>query len=1268
MKRACDEWQAVRKGGLAKRVIAALVAVAMLGGLGYATASTAVAQDDTTQQQAQQTEQSAKTTSESQDGKTSDSEATSKKAATDETSADDSAEDTNTTDADAGVEAQNGADETAVQAANEQAATPVADGGSPESGSLLLDESFKNSTFGDANWTTADSACLTAATSGSLKCKNTQDSRDIQGENGKGYLQLTDNSENQKAAVLYNQPVISKSGLHVTFDYYMYQTSGAGKYTTPADGISFFLTDGAATLSKAGTSGAALGYATSDDDGIGGSSKRGEGVAQGVLGIGFDRFGNFSQQNATGTKSDKGYARLTGGEDCGQWQDPKGANSVTVRGAGKIDSDGNWNNGYCIVASENVAAGLGSGKATKSEDDANGKSVDITIAPVTDDSATTQRLTVKIAGETVLEKDIDRLPDSVKFGFSASTGADHQVQLIRGLKVYSVNKLSQLDLVKSVDKDKYPDADSHTFNVGDEVPYTFVVRNSGTTTLNNVVVNDPNITNVSCGTDTLAANQQTTCSGTLTLTEDMVGSEGHFTNTATASGTDDEGNAVNSPQASVTIKAITPLGPPEKHKRIKKNSDNNYTVNVDVTGAANSSTITSTQPVDFTLVLDVSGSMEEEIVDGQGSTKKLAALKSAVNNFLGEAAEINEQSGSELIRVGLVKFAGKESSEVGDDRYEEGRFVYNYSQIVSPLTADMSDLKNKVSALRHNGATRADLGFKHASTVMRGSTVMSGARTDAKRVVIFFTDGTPTKVSDFDEDVANSAVTYAKSLKDSGAIVYSIGVFDGANPSSIEEDQKNQFMNAVSSNYPHATAYDKLGTGSNAGYYKVVSNVSDLKSIFEKIQTNETTDGFTNVSIEDTLSKYVELSGKNYTVTAKDANGKEVTLKENSDYTLTYDESAKKFTVVFQNMLQDGVTYTLSYNVKPTQEAYDEYAANGYGGTVGDADTDLDGSTTSSGQLGFHSNESACLAYTANGKRHVCSDNPYPHPVIQVVSSTLHIEKQWSGDGEKPASINVTIKQGNSDYKTVTLTPDDNGNWSTDVIIPAGESKTYTVTENDPGNQWNVSYQHKVGDGNLADGNAVTVPQSATSQTATVIVTNKQALVTLPADSITVSKKVVGTNTGHDFSFTMIATGDNAGKVTWPRTDQSKSKVTISQVSQTQVKSATFGDELTFPAANATYTFQVTEDKPTDTTGWKYDDSEQTVTVTVSYDETQKKWTAVASPAEVTFTNRYIAVASLPLTGGTTDRQWLMIGGGIAGMAMLMIGAAGIWRGRKRLV
>ena len=884
MKRACDEWQAVRRGGLAKRVIAALAAVAMVGGLGYATASTAVAQDDVTQQTEQTVET---TTNESQDEGTSDSEETNGETAADETTADANKMDADT-EADADV--QNGADEAAVQTANDPA--PVSDGDSGDSsndGSLLLDETFKNSTFGESgSWIHLDSACLTAASSGDLKCTNTSGSTAIQGADGKGYLQLTDNSTGKKASVLYNQPVISKNGLHVTFNYYMYGsgTSSEGN----GDGISFFLTDGAAELTSTGPSGAALGYATNDEDGIS-TQEREEGVAQAVLGIGLDRYGNFSKQNDASTTN-----RVTGGDDC-TTQGTQAGNSVTVRGAGELDSNNKWNSGYCIVASQTVSGGLGTGSATKAETDSNGKTVDITIDPITDDSATTQHLIVKIAGELVIDTNIDRLPDSVKLGFSASTGAATQVQLVRGLKVHSVDTLSQLELVKSVNKDKYPDADSHTFNVGDEVPYTFVVRNSGTTTLSNVAVNDPNIANVTCAAAELVSNQQTTCSGTLILTEDMVDSEGHFTNTATATGTDTDGNTVTSPEASVTIKAIKPLGAPEKHKRIKKNDNNTYTVNVDVTGAASSSTITTTEPVDFTLVLDVSGSMSEKM----GSVTKLQALQSAVNNFLDEAAEINKgaQSGSELVRVGLVKFAGNASDNVGIDTYKDGRNTYNYSQVVSGLTADMDGLKTKMSALTAGGATRADYGFQYASAVMKE------ARSDAKQVVIFFTDGTPTKSSNFDATVANQAVVYAKSLKDNGAAVYSIGVFSGADPTSTTE-RENQFMHAVSSNYPYATEYSNRGEGSNAGYYKTATNASDLNSIFEEIRKSETTTyGFTNVSIEDTLSGYVELSDKNYAVTAKDANGNEVTLEEGKDYTLTYDESAKKFTVVFQNMLQE---------------------------------------------------------------------------------------------------------------------------------------------------------------------------------------------------------------------------------------------------------------------------------------------------------------------------------------------------------------------------
>lgn len=214
------------------------------------------------------------------------------------------------------------------------------------------------------------------------------------------------------------------------------------------------------------------------------------------------------------------------------------------------------------------------------------------------------------------------------------------------------------------------------------------------------------------------------------------------------------------------------LGAPEKHKRIKKNDNGSYTVNVDVKGASSTTTVTTTQPIDFTLVLDVSGSMDDPM-SKTDRTKRLDALKEAVKAFLDEAANTNTEAGSELVRVGLVKFAGDKTDKIGDDMYRSGGYTYNYSQIVSNLTADMNGLKNKVSKLKAAGATRADNGFNRAVKVM-GS---ASARTDAKKVVIFFADGSPTSSSGFEGKVANKAVEAAKELKDGGATVYSIGIF-----------------------------------------------------------------------------------------------------------------------------------------------------------------------------------------------------------------------------------------------------------------------------------------------------------------------------------------------------------------------------------------------------------------------------------------------------------------------------------------------------------
>lgn len=730
------------------------------------------------------------------------------------------------------------------------------------------------------------------------------------------------------------------------------------------------------------------------------------------------------------------------------------------------------------------------------------------------------------------------------------------------------------------------------------------------------------------------------------------------------------------------------LGAPEKHKRIKKNDNGSYTVNVDVKGASSTTTVTTTQPIDFTLVLDVSGSMDDPM-SKTDRTKRLDALKEAVKAFLDEAANTNTEAGSELVRVGLVKFAGDKTDKIGDDMYRSGGYTYNYSQIVSNLTADMNGLKNKVSKLKAAGATRADNGFNRAVKVMDSAS----ARTDAKKVVIFFADGSPTSSSGFEGKVANKAVEAAKELKDGGATVYSIGIFASADPSSLSS-KENQFMHAVSSNFPKAIAYNDCGDGDkDAGYYKAAKNASELNAIFDEIQKSETTtSAYINVVMEDTLSEYAELAGSDYKVVAKDSSGQAVALTKDVDYTLTYDENAKKFTVRFLKALAHNVTYTLEYNVKPTQNAYNDYASNlntgkdGYAGVKGDADTDLDGNTTSSNQPGFHTNDSACLAYSADGVDHACGGNPYPHPVIQVVSSTLHIEKQWSGDGDKPESITVDIKQGNDTYKTVTLKRDDSGKWSTDVIIPAGAQKTYTVTEVEPDSHlWKASYQHKVGNGALADGNVVTVPESMASQNATVVITNtlKQTMLT---HAIGVQKELVGRDWKDSDEFTFKLKADDSNPdAPMPASCKNQSACTVTVKRDSSDDHVAYFGDITYDAGEAEYTYLVTENAG-NVSAMYYSQAEYRVVVSVMKDGTSGEWRAVVesvtqlktdygvagsnwdSTRPMLFTNKYISASSLPLTGRMgAERWWQLAASGIGVLALLAVAAADQWRRKKRL-
>lgn len=195
------------------------------------------------------------------------------------------------------------------------------------------------------------------------------------------------------------------------------------------------------------------------------------------------------------------------------------------------------------------------------------------------------------------------------------------------------------------------------------------------------------------------------------------------------------------------------------------------------------------------------------------TSTRLDALKNAANSFIDKADELNKEmnDSAKHHHIAITTFASNATT-------------------VQNLTDNASSLKTSVNNLTANGATRADLGMSQAQTVL------NGARDGAQKVVIFFTDGVPTSGNSFEDKVANDTIEASKTLKDAGALVYSIGIFDGADENNTA-DQTNRYMQGVSSNYPDATAYTALGARNPDGkkYYRSAQDAGELNSVFNEI-------------------------------------------------------------------------------------------------------------------------------------------------------------------------------------------------------------------------------------------------------------------------------------------------------------------------------------------------------------------------------------------------------------------------------------------------
>lgn len=253
-------------------------------------------------------------------------------------------------------------------------------------------------------------------------------------------------------------------------------------------------------------------------------------------------------------------------------------------------------------------------------------------------------------------------------------------------------------------------------------------------------------------------------------------------------------------------------------------------------------------PLDIVLVLDVSGSMEDPITSTD-TTKRITILKDSINQFIEEFAKNNSKQSDEKYqsRISIIKFAGDKSDKVGNDTYTENRYRYNYTQIMNDFFTATNDNKAKledvVNSISPAGATRSDFAMELALKQINQSK-NDESRKDAKRIVFFVTDGQPTTLNNFDDDVANKAITASEEIK-KDAEVYTFGMFSLTDPSITghvgsgswsDAEKFNAYMHGVSSNYSDAQSYKNLGTrAENSAYYMEAKSSNEATAIFDSV-------------------------------------------------------------------------------------------------------------------------------------------------------------------------------------------------------------------------------------------------------------------------------------------------------------------------------------------------------------------------------------------------------------------------------------------------
>lgn len=712
---------------------------------------------------------------------------------------------------------------------------------------------------------------------------------------------------------------------------------------------------------------------------------------------------------------------------------------------------------------------------------------------------------------------------------------------------------------------------------------------------------------------------------------------------------------------------------PSNNKSIVKTDGGDgdeYTLYLTASGDSTSSTVTTATPADIVLVMDKSGSMKGDL-----DSNAQEAANALANKLL--TTDNSDLSKDRQVRMAVVTFSTNAS-------------------LKQPFTTNASEINNAVKG-DPEGGTNWEAALKQANDLQ--------GRPGVKKHIIFLSDGDPTyRISDYPIGCGGwgNRCNPDDSWPTTPKGVHGAGSSDrkGYNYAAALAEANRRGDAAL---YVVKTSTDAKKMADFADQAGAVdgkefdgTNAENLTKAFDQIYSTITSSAKIKVfSITDTLSQWVDpvdfVGTGDVTKSVTVKNGSTMLT---SGYTATYNSGTRTVTVTFNSTDgTDGIVaektdvIDVSFKVKPSDAAYINHASNDYP-DKGDANT----GDASAGQQGYYSNKDAklnyCVLTEVNGVES-CerTEAEYPYPVVQVKLGKIIITKQWKGSGEHADSVTVQLQRkaigATTDAENVgnPITLNATNNWTTTVdnLVPG---YTYSVVETTGDDRYDVTYKVNNVANNNADLTKQMVWSSADKGTLTATITNTLKTVSLQ-HLISVQKNLAGREWKDSDQFDFTLKAENGAPL--PTSCKNQQSCTVAVKHDSTGYTESFGD-ITYNAGDATYTYYVAEDSGS-ISALHYSQAKYKVVVTVAKKDTGA-WTASVtsvtkmlddngktvseaqndSTQPVAFTNHYIAASALPLTGGMTDRQWLFVGGVVGGLAVLLIGAAGVWNGKKRLI